>query len=121
VDSVERQHTPGTWEIRRPAHITWNGPSGAFEIRAGDKVICQRPWAEGAAEAIREFEANALLIAAAPELLEACAAAMEFMVKGRERGYVHVPDDDYLAAVPGTLRAAIAKATGQTQNAPACG
>ncbi|WP_374712979.1 hypothetical protein [Symbiobacterium terraclitae] len=122
---MESKHTPGPWEVRRPAHITWNGPTGAFEIYADDKLICQRPWAEGNPQAIREYEADARLIAAAPDLLEAleaqeaadrhwhdcagCKDPREWCTEGLN-----------LLARARELRAdALAKATGKNLNAPA--
>lgn len=121
---MERQHTPGTWEIRRPAHITWSGPTGAFEIYTGDKLICQRPWAEGNPQAIQEYEANARLIAAAPDLLEALEA-QEAVFSHRATCTDCWNGDGCDEGMKLILRAhdlrkaAIAKATGQTQNAPA--
>lgn len=99
------KHTPGPWEIRRPAHITWNGPTGAFEIYAGDKLICQRPWAEGNPQAIKEHEANASLIAAAPDLLDACEEAIA-LIEGWDSGATEAD----VRRVMGLLNTAIAKA-----------
>ena len=67
----------------------------------------------GTTEEVRQDLERVRLEMAAPDLLNACEAALEFIVKGRERGYVNVPDDDYLAAVPAVLREAIAKAKGE--------
>jgi hypothetical protein len=50
------------------------------------------------------YEANARLIAAAPELLEACKAALAFMYNGRS----HTASE--IIAIGKTLEAAIAKA-----------
>jgi hypothetical protein len=55
------EHTPGPWEL-------WRDGSGAMQISVGDFVICNRNPVEHRA---RESDANARLIAAAPDMLEA--------------------------------------------------
>ena len=73
------KHTPGPWYVFHSAHrgrFDDDGP-GAFSI--GDaqtaysaNILCSRvQWPERA----EEMKANARLIAAAPDLLEACRAA----------------------------------------------
>ena len=94
-------HTPGPW-----AHGQQGCESGWIEITAADDrnpVACATPAKPGTAEERRDAEtrANARLIAAAPELLEAL--------------------QELLASVEGVpcgpeakCRAAIAKATGES-------
>lgn len=90
---TDTQHTPGPWRAE------WV-PKG------------QRPWvgriAEGRWAALacgktdEEAEANARLIAAAPELLAALQAVADYWAGG-----------DVPADIDAAMRAAIAKATGQ--------
>ena len=67
--------------------------------------------AKAEAEAIRERHPNARLIAAAPDLLEACKKAKQFIVNGVELGYIRLFDkpDPALDTLP-AICAAIAKA-----------
>jgi hypothetical protein len=60
-----------------------------------------------------EAEANAKLMAAAPDLLEAAKKALMFIVNGRALGYITIPEPgDSALETPGIIRAAIAKAEG---------
>lgn len=95
--------TPGPWFAGEQSDI-----SGWVEIRvpgySRNPVACATPADAGDAEARRDAEtlANARLIAAAPELLEACEAIVSSIEGGP------VEPEDAIASV----RAAIAKATG---------
>lgn len=81
------KHTPGPWTAEFPA------------VLAGGGTICDvRNWGT--------HNTNEHLIAAAPELLAACEAAL---VRENER------DTEALSALRGQLRAAIAKATGKEE------
>ena len=94
------EHTPGTWTVERLGN-------GFFTIivRDGNDRY------EGAtiASEVCNGEANARLIAAAPELLEACQFALKYLE------YVFKETGD---AIPGDncfmLRQAIAKANGNS-------
>lgn len=98
---MSAQHTPGPWLVSL---------NGAFftDVRARDDVIGRRiatTWVqnqprtrEGALRTVRENEANANLIAAAPDLLAAAEAALW--------------EDDGLTCAE-MLRTAIAKAKGE--------
>jgi hypothetical protein len=71
VPTMMSKHTPGPWEFDGTSYIWADMSSG--------KMIAQiRGWGwlqkKGEEAAIAEQEANAHLIAAAPELLEACAS-----------------------------------------------
>ena len=91
------KHTSGSWEaVRMPIHGMWLIQANATNI-AGISVMGDGPGAEQA-------EANAHLIAAAPELLEALMAIMEF-VDDHSIGEPRVS--------PALARTAIAKALGQ--------
>lgn len=66
------KHTPGPWRVSTPDHT-----SGATMIQAADgTIICSRVMAhDGSNDDIEAAEANARLVAAAPELLEALELA----------------------------------------------
>lgn len=84
-------HTPGPWRIG-PKH-----KDGTFAIHAGKaSVVHCTPFGSSNGHA----EANARLIAAAPELLEACKAIFDYY-----------DEDDLMVGDIEKLRAAIAKAT----------
>ncbi len=104
------KHTPGPWYVFHSAHLAWrddNGP-GAFSI--GDaqtaysaNILCSRyQWPERA----EEMKANASLIAAAPDLLEALQTLLG-----------DTDDSDYMtrAEKEEKARAAIARATGESE------
>ena len=117
---MRQKHTPGPWvfEVR---------DSGTFRIRMGTAV--ESPGHHEAQHSIEwdtslypedgdqyeEAVANGVLAAAAPDLLEACEQALQFIINGRQQGWLSIPDDiDQLARVPAVLRSAIVKATRQT-------
>jgi hypothetical protein len=96
-------HTPGPWEVSKPLHhfdYTVINPKGDAEI--GDWLVAGVRW-----------EANARLIAAAPELLE----VLEDLIEGHLR-WVDLGDGIRISGPsPGqweAARAAIAKAKGQS-------
>jgi hypothetical protein len=91
------KHTPGPWIIDRDG---FNDP-GALD--GGDNLRRVLRWDAFARRHTDEAEANARLIAAAPELLD----ALQVMAKTFE-GLAAIHNDAYRQA-----RAAIAKATGQ--------
>ncbi len=86
------KHTKGPWEQR------------TFAIYAGKELIAHTGGTLGAGPKTMEQEANARLIAAATDLLEACKAMLSSPTYGNE------PSDE---AVEMTI-AAIAKAEGQS-------
>ncbi|WP_313377968.1 hypothetical protein [Achromobacter insolitus] len=106
---MSAQHTPGPW---------FTSLSGAFftDVRAGDAAIGRRiaaTWIqnqprtrEGALRAARENEANAQLIAASPDLLEALEKLNAAYDRLKSPGYPKA-DAQKLAD------AAIAKAKGE--------
>jgi hypothetical protein len=83
-------HTPGPWEIDRPARVVWGGPVPRM-------VICHSPHENNGAH----VAANIRLIAAAPDLLDALQAMFD------ERGR----DPQKVVAM---CKAAISKATGES-------
>ncbi len=98
-------HTPGPWKEHSHRQI---GP---------DKGIVAEVWsAIGGDTAIQQADANARLIAAAPELLE----ALQEMVAGdaeaiEDAKRLGVPFPDEMLAAYHKARAAIARATGASQ------
>lgn len=100
--------TPGPWDF-------WSGYNAVDQMEAeitaddGDIVIARYNYL------IREGEANAQLMAAAPELLKALETARLFIVNGIELGFIRMPHSDTPDPAHGTLPAidaAIAKAKG---------
>lgn len=101
---METKHTPGPWEAHRGTEVNYLPPDSNMAYRvaymdmSGNGVVGQR------------HAANARLIAAAPDLLEACEAslaALDFADQDRFDG----------GALTKQLREAIAKAQGQAVHA----
>lgn len=96
---MQDKHTPGPWEatgnfVRSPMHQPEGLPRGVQIVECRDGYFL--PHTE-------EAKANARLIAAAPELLEALNACID---------YGAMTGDEWVTS---KARAAIAKATGSTQ------
>jgi hypothetical protein len=101
------KHTPGPWKVVRDGNPLSAGIVAVIEhserFLAVEEDHFGRPWC-----APDTWEANARLIAAAPDLLEACRAVMWW----NERvGGFSEPEDERDVLEP--LRAAIAKAEGR--------
>lgn len=92
--------TPGPWIARIPDDL---GGSRVYVDRKGGSLIATPAYMRDENEA----EANARLIAAAPNLLAACKRAVDFGL--RDTSYCSNETDEVCAE----LEAAIAKATGQ--------
>lgn len=98
---MSAQHTPGPW------HYGINRSGHSFLVKDPEgRLVCNMSWHHSSREHYplqAESEANARLIAAAPELLEALTAAWNSM-------------DTSIPGSPGSpiekARAALAKATG---------
>lgn len=110
---MQTQHTPGPWYVFHSAYrgrFDDDGP-GAFSI--GDaptarsaNILCSRyEWPERA----EEMKANAHLMAAAPDLLEALQNIAEYW--NQDQNEAAMADACWHAIH--TARAAIAKATGE--------
>lgn len=100
---MSTQHTPGPWEVCPSNNEIINTDHGRlpFAIRAGYTLI----------GALYENEADALLIAAAPELLEALKAMLLHTAElNPMQGY-----DKHDCQAVKQAAAAIAKATGETK------
>jgi hypothetical protein len=101
-------YTPGPWTVERDGST----------VTMGGQCVITGPAPDGAPR--EEEKANARLIAAAPELLEALASLVEYadaysnqMLKfGYGAEQLGVGADSQ--SVSGKARAAVAKATGQT-------
>ena len=98
----ESEHTPGPWQI---------GPSQLGNIscvlKAGHGHICDRPYGNG--DGAKSWNANARLIAAAPDMLAACEQALERLEQHHRR--LGMYGDDFRAVE--NLTAAIARAKGE--------
>ena len=88
-------HTPGPWIYAIP---------GDSFVASDSGLICRRPAVSGGGSAPSNWEANARLIAAAPDLLEALKACDEAMA--------YMSEYDIPITLPAQVRAAIAKAIG---------
>lgn len=104
----EQNHTPGPWVVRRDGK-----KRSVFSEAADETVAWIKPWSEIA------DEADAALIAAAPDLLEALREILRHEVYTYEGGLearITVPQD----AIDSAL-AAIAKAAPLSESYPAGG
>lgn len=100
------RHTPGNWQVHR-----WGADDDTFDILVADRLLARlEPVADGPEETplpVEEIEANARLIAAAPELLAALTIAVNRIEIANRDG------DPILSAWLPAARAAIAKAEGR--------
>lgn len=96
------KHTPGPWRFQREHTVSFDGSGDvAFPIYNTSGKFAH--------VATAMSEANARLITAAPELLEACKAALEFTPAAwKNLKQTHDAENEYVVR----LRAAIAKAEG---------
>ena len=108
--TTKAQHTPGPWRQMAPSNIKGIGWTQIGTCVLGEKPIAKiLPIHEKGKRGLGDFEieeANARLIAAAPELLDALSriANGEFALA--------VTNEEKVAALRFVARAAIAKATG---------
>jgi len=104
------KYTPGPWNIKGPAKGKWD-VTGDYAILDAEGKIIAEVYKTVAYGDLRPAEANARLIAAAPDLLEACKKARQFIENGVEGGYIRLPDkpDPALETLP-LICAAIVKA-----------
>ena len=94
--SSPRQHTPGPWDVE---------PKGSRHFVDGADGLTVAYIDRAGVRERAEIEANALLIASAPDLLAACMSALRALEDNLQPGPM---DADAKAG----LRAAIARATG---------
>jgi hypothetical protein len=115
------KHTPGPWSVKNDyderhiviANIDGESfPDGTTSYTYD--FVCDTYGGDYESASRVVANANARLIAAAPELLEALRKADQFMTNGIELGYIKLPTiPDPALATPGIVRAAIAKAEGR--------
>lgn len=95
---MDAKHTPGPW------FVTGKGLSRYVEGCVSPGVVQEVAWC-GATEVPEQMEANARLIGAAPELIEAAKAALNYIENTESELGIKLNSGD-------KLRWAIAKATG---------
>ena len=99
---METKHTPGPWIIDRDSVVASNTPDDSGDI------ICEAP--ERFENSMRRWQANARLIAAAPELLAACSRAFNLI---KESGFSSGLIEEEFDGTLNQLDAAIAKVEGR--------
>ena len=103
-------HTPGQWSMReryiRILDSTVTMDVFAITAHSGDDTICEIPMGDNSVA-----ESNARLIAAAPELFEACRDALHQI--STDSDLETVTGADKYKTIETGLRAAIAKAEGR--------
>lgn len=105
---MKTNHTPGPWHINGEYHIYAKTAQGALPVRVAQAV----PLRNGNSD---ERGANARLIAAAPELLEALKYAAELVQTARQHFPKPIKNADRfkLENTCATINKAIAKADGK--------
>jgi hypothetical protein len=113
---MDRAHTKGPWEVKRSAHKH----DGAYDyaISAPDALVLAEAFGRDAVGRYPEAEANAHLIAAAPDMYEALKTFVAEYVDLVESGDAGFWDPEKEAKVI-AARSAIAKAEGLGQRADA--
>lgn len=105
-------HTPGPWEASG-SRITQGGPKRAWQLTIAilPTTVDPRPTADAAAKSIAERDANAQLMASAPDLLTALKGAAMRLRNGYGSS---ITEDEVERLCPAlrNARAAIAKAGG---------
>ena len=96
-------HTPGPWTVNSDPIYSYGLPSYIWGPKGpGYGIVCELPLSLGG---VAPIEADAHLIAAAPDLLAACVESLRLLRNGSDDGY----SDE---RIDGILSAAIAKAKG---------
>jgi hypothetical protein len=114
----EQKHTPGPWTLDEdddPYSFEFQKDGAILGCVCGpDDFPCADE--DNYDDLLNETRANARVIVAAPDLLEACERALQFITNGIEFGYITMPDKetpDPAHECPDVLRAAIARAKGE--------
>jgi len=102
---VKSAYTSGPWHVERPYTGTNRYPISCDRPDGARNILAEVNGQGGSGDAIT---ANARLIAAAPDLLAACYAALNRFNDLAAAGYGSAPEER-------RLRAAIARATGGDQ------
>ena len=116
------KHTPGPWHFhmaRNDGAVRTFWVNAEYEIPAGKRqhAVCELYDVFHQGEHQADAEANARLIAAAPELLRSCREALassELWMDWDNVGGEHEGEAEACASVVQRLKAAIAKATGES-------
>lgn len=103
TEAAKPTHTPGPWNYRQVKRHTDEHPSGLYGFIVNDATNTQVAEAFPLPHPVAVNEANARLIAAAPDLLAALKFVQPFLR--------HVAEEN--SSVDRMVRAAIAKATEQ--------
>lgn len=118
MTATKPPHTPGPWRKAR-SHERLNSHDIGIACDGVQTVFAEcyaEFWAKGDVRP-SECEANANLIAAAPDLLAACEAVAP-IIDGMADGLRHEPSqtlaDSFIVSLQATLRAAISRARGET-------
>ena len=104
------QHTPGPWCIVPYG----DGDSLVIHDARGDWRVCFMATPGTSSDGMRQIEANARLIAAAPQLLDALKTLAEVATSAGQHHLYYAPSRDFVAAID-AARAAIAAATSNPQ------
>ena len=114
------KHTPGPWEViwaNDESYCEHTGPFGAttLMLKIGDTALKIALFTSPGFDHDKfvKWEANARLMAAAPEMYDALQKANEFIQNGIELGYIHMPDKDCpdpAHLTPKIIQRALAKA-----------
>ncbi len=114
------KHTPGPWTIDRTSERHGQRPYGISAGKRGPTPKKIVNWGGMSAPASQESEANARLIASAPDLLEAAKSGflavvgLKMAMAVESNGWQWPDDAPDTVPIPAeNLRAAIAKATGE--------
>lgn len=101
-------HTPGPWKFDEDIFDEEEGPVWCIEDVAGTNLVLAKIFADGdlGGPSKAEAKANAVLIAASPDLLAACREALEFVKDCDNQGAM---------TVEVALVRAIAKAEGESE------
>ena len=115
---MNAQHTPGLWRIKNAVTMEIVGAHENHPVAPGEGFVAHVgfPQGERKKNGSREFterqRANAILIAAAPELLEALSALVSMYERGYVRPVTETCGNGFWQGI-NDARAAIAKAKGQ--------
>lgn len=110
---AETKHTPGEWTIKGPSRgLRDFDDGGDYAIVVDGNQIIAEVIRRTDTETYQPAFANAHLIAAAPTMLEALEQINEFACYTQENQDAR---DDMLLNIGNAARAAIAKATGDSQ------
>lgn len=78
------EHTPGPWGIEQTNNCNWIGPMRRAPSRKVKELVVHTDREGLTIDALAKSDANARLIAAAPDLLEACKRNAQRMGSARE-------------------------------------